>query len=224
MRTTLIACAAGKLFQAPAWSGNVPARDAGIAAYSEPYVLQTAGATYVADGAYVQYAQPSPYTVVLEEQVPTGSALPSPLNSAMVLLLGVTIGVAAAKHSAPVATLAVTDLEAGEAEADVESDDDMPTPGRLDVSTALANELKNAGLPVPEGPLSAPLINYNKTSHPGHDAIQWPASSGWLWMLRACALVAWLRRLLGGSWARTRLSSTLGRMSATSWSWSTRRR
>merc|ERR1719379_2870027 len=120
MRTTLIAVAAGKLFQAPAWPGNAPARDSGVAGYSEPYVLQPAGPAYVAEGAYVQYTQAYPY-VAIPEQVPTGSALPSPLSAATVLLLGAAIGAAAATYSAPVATLAVTDLEAGEAEADVES-------------------------------------------------------------------------------------------------------
>merc|ERR1719326_2649566 len=105
MRAALIAIAGGKLFQAP---GNVPA--GGVTAY-EPYVLQPAGPGYVADGAYVQYVPASPY-VAAPALVPRSM---SPLNAATVLLLGAAIGAAAATYSAPVATLAVDDLEAGKA-------------------------------------------------------------------------------------------------------------
>jgi large subunit ribosomal protein L13 len=176
MRTTLIALAAGRLFSAPAYRGNVPA--SGVAAYSEPYVVQPAGPAYVAGEAYVQYA-PVPQYVAIPAQVPMGSALPTPVNAAMVVLLGLGIGVAAAKYSASVAALAVggeEDLEAGAAE---ESDDDMPTPGRLVeeeeeayVSTAMKNEIEHAGLEMPKFyDASKHYYDMNRTQHPGHEAI-----------------------------------------------------
>merc|ERR1719473_1586986 len=103
-----------------------------------------------------------------------GSALPTPVNAAMVVLLGLGIFVAAAKYSAPVAALAVggeEDLEAGAAE---ESDDDMPTPGRLVeeeeeayVSTAMKNEIEHAGLEMPKFyDASKRYYDMNRTQHP----------------------------------------------------------
>jgi large subunit ribosomal protein L13 len=168
MRATLIVLGAGQqLFQAPVWTGRAPYAQ-------EPYILQPAGAASayaVPEAAYVQYAVPQ-----------QESALPSPANAALVLLVGAALGVAAASYSAPapVATLGVAgeeDLEAG-----AESDDDTPTPGRLSddyVSTALANELKFAGLEMPVMDSSTPFFDYNKTAHPGHDAIQ-KANKQWL--------------------------------------------
>merc|ERR1719421_1254591 len=59
----------------------------------------------------------------------------------------------------------------------------MPTPGRLAddyVSTALANELKHAGMEMPPGAdTSTPFVDYNQTAHPGHAAIQ-KANKQWL--------------------------------------------
>jgi len=218
MRTSLIAIAAAKLFQAP---GNVPARGAGV----ESYVLQPAGPAYVADGAYVQYAQASPYAAI-PAQVPMGSASPSSLSSSTVLLFGAAVGAAVAALGVggerlrgkgtrrtmgtgrKIVQVGRSNRRYRAAQKTAESDDEMPTPGRLvseRAGMALENEMKNAGLPMPSVAFKPdaenPFIDYNKTHHPGHDAIQMKEKK---WLVvdaegmrlgRLCTEIA--RRLIG---------------------------